>query len=127
MDEGEASHGAVVRQRKDDQESGRLWVTTDYIVDEAITRSFAACPFPIAARVWQGVFQARDAGSVRIESITPDRFEQAYQLRLRFRDKPRISFTDLTSFVVMRELGLSRVLTADVHFSQVGMGFERIP
>lgn len=32
-----------------------------------------------------------------------------------------------TSMVVMLELGLRRVLTEDRHFSQVGMGFERVP
>ena len=49
------------------------------------------------------------------------------RLRLRYHDKPRISFTDLTSFVVMRELGLHRVLTGDAHFEQVGLGFVRFP
>jgi predicted nucleic acid-binding protein len=38
-----------------------------------------------------------------------------------------ISFTDITSFVVMRELGLSAVLTGDAHFEHVGQGFKRLP
>ena len=46
---------------------------------------------------------------------------------LRYRDKPRVSFTDLTSFTVMRELGIRHVLTADAHFPQAGLGFQCFP
>ena len=47
-----------------------------------------------------------------IAHVTPERFSRAWLLRLRYRDQPRISFTDLTSFVVMRELDLRRRLRA---------------
>ena len=127
MDAGDSSHDAVVRLRRQYEQDGLLWVTTDYVLDEAITRAFTLCPFPIAEKFWQSVFHARDAGFLAVQTVTPECFEKAYELRLQYRDKPRISFTDLTSFVVMKELGLHRVLTADAHFVQVGMGFERVP
>ena len=47
-------------------------------------------------------------------------------MRLRYRDKARTSFTDLTSFVVMRELHARNVLTGDVHFKQVGLNFSKL-
>ena len=75
----------------------------------------------------EGVFEASNLGLLDIEHVTPERFAQAWRLRLRYRDKPRISFADLTSFVVMRELGLREILTADAHFEHVGMGFVRKP
>ncbi len=53
--------------------------------------------------------------------IAEERFEKAKRLRLKFQDKPRISFTDLTSMVVMQERRLTRILTEDEHFTQVGM------
>ena len=59
--------------------------------------------------------------------MTPERFSRAWRLRLRYRDKRHISFTDLTSFEVMHELGLRNALTADAHFEQVGAGFSRLP
>jgi predicted nucleic acid-binding protein len=62
-----------------------------------------------------------------VESIAANRFRKAYALRLRYRDKPRISFTDLTSFVVMQELGIRRVLTQDAHFVQAHLGFQVVP
>ena len=36
-----------------------------------------------------------------IERILPEQFTRAKQLRIRFRDKLRISFTDLTTMAVM--------------------------
>ncbi len=71
--------------------------------------------------------QAIQDGYLYLERIMPERFEQAKRLRLRFQDKPRISFTDLTSMVVMNELGITDILTEDTHFVQVGMGFQLVP
>lgn len=60
---------------------------------------------------------------------------QAYQLaiaqtqvlRSKFLDKPLISFTDLTSMVVMQECKITTILTQDAHFTHVNMGFELVP
>ena len=49
------------------------------------------------------------------------------ELRRKYDDKPDISFTDLTSMVVMQEFDLRDVLTGDAHFEHVGMGFRRQP
>lgn len=96
-------------------ENGIL-VTSDYVLDETFTRLFGGSPFAEAERFCSAVLRARDAGMVRVEPITAGRFARAYRLRLRYKDKPRISFTDLTGFVVMTELGIRHVLTADAHF-----------
>ena len=48
-------------------------------------------------------------------------------LDLFFGSSPKISFTDLSSMVLMKEFGISEVLTMDKHFVQVNMGFELQP
>jgi uncharacterized protein len=103
------------------------WVTTDYVLDETLTRLFAAAPFQKARRFAEAIFQASEVGLVAVERVTLERFQAAWQLRLRYRDKPRISFTDLTSFVVMKEMGLTSVISGDAHFEHAGLGFRRIP
>ena len=103
------------------------WITSDYVLDETITRVFATTPFATARRFLEGIFEASRQGVLDIEHVTPERFRHAWRLRLRYKDMPRISFTDLTSFVIMRELSLDRVLTGDAHFEQAGLGFVRIP
>ena len=109
------------------RERGGIAYTTDYVLDETLTLLFKRLPFPKAKESLALLEQAIEAGYLRLEWITPHRFEQAKVLRLRFQDKPTISFTDLTSTVVMHELGISEVLTADAHFAQVGMGFQLAP
>ena len=106
---------------------GALIYTTDYILDETITLLFRRISSSTARPFTQGLLDAIAQGYLRQEEITADRFKRAWGLRQRFHDKPMISFTDLTSFVVMQDLRLSHVLTDDAHFSQIGMGFQIFP
>ena len=103
------------------------WITTDYVLDETFTRLFAAAPFSKARRFCEAIQEAAETGSLVIERITEKRFRAAWQLRLRYRDKPRISFTDLSSFVVMSEMGITAAITGDAHFEHAGLGFRRLP
>ncbi len=116
---------AALRRGARDRQSA--WVTTDYVLDETITRLFMMAPFALANKFIEGIFEASRLGMLDIEHVTPERFTQAWKLRLRYRDKPKFSFTDLTSFAVMRELGLRRVITGDGHFEQAGLGFSLAP
>jgi predicted nucleic acid-binding protein len=101
--------------------------TTDYVLDETFTLLFRRLPLPIAEESVGLLDEAIKEGYLNLEWVSPERFEEAKELRLRFRDKPKISFTDLTSMVVMKELGVSSILTDDDHFTHVGMGFEKMP
>lgn len=124
---GDPAFALVAALRKRAAARQGAWVTTDYVLDETITRLFMTTPFALASKFIEGIFEASRLGTLDIEHITPDRFIQAWQLRLRYRDKPKFSFTDLTSFTVMRELGLRRVITSDAHFEQAGLGFSLAP
>lgn len=126
-DRSELQHAAVNSLREAYARRRAGWTTSDYVLDETITRVFARRPFEDAVRFSERIFRARDAGVLRIEPIGRERFRRAYDMRLLLDDKPRISFTDLTSMCVMRELGLSHVVTQDSHFRQVGLGFVTLP
>jgi len=54
-------------------------------------------------------------------------YREAQEQRSKYRDKPKISFTDFTSFVVMRELGVTEALTDDKHYLKVNLGFRLRP
>ncbi len=101
--------------------------TSDYILDEVVTLLFRRAVFAEALRFTEGLFAATERGQLSVERITSTRFAAAWRLRKRFQDKPRISFTDLTSMVVMAERGLQQILTEDEHFVQVGMDFQLVP
>lgn len=107
------------------QKEGSLCYTTDYILDETITLLFRREVFEEAIRFMEGIFQSAEESRLIIERVTSERFSSAWKLRKQFQDKPKISFTDLTSMVIMEEKGIKRVLTEDEHFLQVGMGFQK--
>ncbi len=126
-DEAEKFHSAAENCFKERATLTGKLVTSDYVLDETLSRLFSRRPFAEAWRYTQAILDAAPAGHLVIERVTEDRFLNALELRRRLRDKPRISFTDLTSAVIMSELRITDVLTGDDHFRQVGMGFRVLP
>jgi len=101
--------------------------TTDYVLDELISLLFRREAFEESIRFTEGIFQASHKAQLTIERVTSERFTSAWALRKRFQDKPKISFTDLTSMVIMQERSITKILTDDDHFTHVGMGFQKVP
>ncbi|PSB26038.1 type II toxin-antitoxin system VapC family toxin [Stenomitos frigidus] len=101
--------------------------TSDYVLDELISLLFGRELFQEATGFVEGIFAATELGQLQIHRVTSQHFAQAWGLRKRFQDKPLISFTDLTSMVMMQEQGILSVLTQDDHFLQIGMGFVKVP
>lgn len=120
-------HQEAKRYYIDFQQRGGTAYTSDYVLDETITHLFNRLHFKAAQESVEAIQQAISTGFLRLEWITEARFEQALKLRHKLDDKPRISFTDLTSIVLMTELGITDVLTEDDHFIQVGLGFNKVP
>lgn len=101
--------------------------TSDYVLDETITLLFRRLSFKTAKGSLATIDKAIKEGYLQVEWVTPERFERAKGLRLKYQDKPKISFTDLTSMVIMKELGFKKIMTGDEHFEYVGMAFQRKP
>ena len=123
----ELRHKKVKTFYEQSRQAGSVIYTTDYILDETITLLYRRISGFTARSFTQGIMIAIERGFLRLEEITSSRFKRAWELRQRFHDKPTISFTDLTSFVVMQDLRLSHVLTDDAHFSQIGLEFQIFP
>ena len=116
------STGPAVRQARDQWlSSGGVLTTTDYVIDETLTTIRFRLGLEAAETWW---LQVDESARLRIEAIDERRRERARSLFFRYRDND-FSFTDCSSFVLMRELRIRRVLTLDHHFRQ--MGFEVIP
>jgi predicted nucleic acid-binding protein len=123
-DRGDAKHGAAAECYRERSKLSRQVVTSNFVLDELLTLLFLRLPFGEAEKFASAVLASP---GVTTEMVTRERFKAAMELRLRLADKPRISFTDLTSMVIMKEVGISEVMTADSHFLQVGMGFRALP
>ena len=123
----ESRHAEVVEYFRAYLDRGGEVFTTDYVLDETLTLLFKRLSFERAFGQYERIEAAQQENFLQVEWVGPNRFDQAFQLRQRYSDKPDISFTDLTSMVVMQEFDLRDVLTGDAHFEHVGMGFRLQP
>ncbi len=96
--------------------SGVVLVLTDYIIDEAITLARARAGTYGALRLME-IVDRSDA--FRLIWIGEERFATTKAFFFKHADHD-YSFTDCTSFVVMRELKIKDVLTTDRHFAEAG-------
>jgi len=119
-DAADPAHVAASVARDSLLKQGGLLVTTDYVMDETLTLIRLRLGLQ-AAEVWWR--QVDGSSRVRWESITSERAEKARGLFFRYRDKD-FSFTDCTSFAVMRELRIVDALATDHHFKQFGFGMK---
>lgn len=126
-DRRDPAHRRVRRLYQAFARRGGLCVTSDYVLDEVMTLLFRRAPFLPTKAFTEAIFAAVEAGAVDLQRVTADRFHRAWDFRVRYADKPLISFTDLTSFVIMTEAGVRDVLTEDRHFGLVGLGLRCVP
>ena len=102
-------------------------VVSDYVLDETITSLIKNVRFDDSVKFIETLQEAINEGQISLERIDATLFDSAWLLRQVYRDKPRISFTDLTSIALMRDQGMVRAFTGDRHFEQVGLGLEILP
>ncbi|MDD5656382.1 MAG: PIN domain-containing protein [Elusimicrobia bacterium] len=103
-----------------DSWQGRL-VTSDFVFDELITLVRKRAGHAAAARAGTLL---RSAGVADLVSVTSEDQEDAWVFFLRHKDKA-YSFTDCTSFALMRRLRIQAVVATDPHFRQAG--FDVLP
>ena len=125
-DKGDRRHNEAVSAFDEALEAGAI-VTTDCVLDETFTLLFRRLAVHKAKESVEALMLAAENGTFEMATIIPGRFHEAVRLRLRYKDKPEILFTDFTSIVVMQESGVKRILTEDRHFAQVGLGLELAP
>jgi hypothetical protein len=115
-DGADPAHARCCAARDAALEAGQALVTTDFVVDETLTLVRFRLGLAAAEAWWQ---QVDRSSRLRWERVDSDRFEKARHLFFQYRDK-ELSFTDCTSFVIMREIRLTHAITTDHHFRQVG-------
>jgi predicted nucleic acid-binding protein len=93
-----------------------LFLTSDYIVDEAITAILtrAGHRFAVAFGDW-----VQNERTVKVVKIDDDLWQAAWRLFKRYDDK-EFSFTDCTSFAIMQRHGLIDAFSFDHHYEQAG-------
>lgn len=97
-------------------EAGKVsWLTTDYVLDESYTLIRGAFGHGLAVAFGRDV----QKGTVEIVQVDPAVQRKAWEIFERYSDK-EFSFTDCTSFAVMREGRIPAAFTFDRDFQQFG-------
>ena len=99
-------------------------LTTDYVIDEAVTRLRYDTNHPVAVAFLEFMGNAEIAGGLTIVEIDKNVFEKAKAL-FRQYNSARLSFTDCTSFVVCHERNIREAFAFDQHFSMMGINLRR--
>ena len=120
-DEADPFHRESVKSRDEWLGGGGKLLTSDYVVDETLTLLRIRIHLKAAKSWWDAVSAS---ARVRIQHLDGEILDAARTLFFRYTDKD-FSFTDCTSFALMRRLRLKHVLSTDRHFRQ--MGFVALP
>jgi predicted nucleic acid-binding protein len=91
-------------------------VTTNFVLDETCTELRGKIQHSAILRFRDSVRQSRWLSVIRITEALEAR---AWEIFARYEDKD-FSFTDCTSFAVMKQLGITTAFAFDEHFEQFG-------
>jgi len=91
-------------------------ITTDYILDETLTLLRSRRGLDSALSF---INKFRKSKSIRVFWINEDLFDKALDT-FQSSGSKKWSFTDCTSFALMRELNVSEAFCFDMHFREAG-------
>ncbi len=98
-----------------------ILITTDYVLDETLTLLQSKKGLPVALTFIEKI---RKSKSIRVFWVSESIFEKALDIFKKTSDS-QWSFTDCTSFALMKDLSITEAFTFDNHFKQVG--FQKLP
>ncbi len=103
--------------------SGRhgVAITTDYVLDETLTLLQSKKNLEVALTFIEKI---RKSKSIRVFWVSESIFDKALNIFRKTNDS-RWSFTDCTSFALMKDLSITEAFTFDSHFKQAG--FQKLP
>ena len=99
---------------------GSVSYTTDYVIDETVTRLRYDVSHPAAVEFIDAIEGAEEMSTVTLVAIDKAFFQEAKQISRQYSSET-LSFTDCTSFVVCQNYGISAAFAFDQHFPIMGI------
>ncbi len=94
-----------------------LIYTSDYCIDETITTIMVRGSHQQSVLAGEALFTSR---IIKIIHICPDYLQTAWELYKKYKDK-RFSFTDVSSFTIMKDMNVRKAFAFDREFIQAGI------
>jgi hypothetical protein len=107
-----------LKQRK------QKFITTDYVIDETLTRMRYDLGHPTACRFLDFVEKAQKVGALEVLFIDATIFDEAESIFRKY-DTAKLSFTDCTSFAVCKKYNIQYAFAFDEHFSMLGLALYK--
>ncbi len=120
----EPKHNQVMQFLTKTWESKAVIYTSDYVLDETITLLSRKLDFNKVNQFINSLNQAINNGFINVLWILKQDFNLAIKKRLHYEDKLDISFTDLTTAVLMEKQNITKIATEDKHFTFLNKNFE---
>ena len=119
VNEKDENHAAAI-QFLEEIKNGKIRIkkiiTSDYIIDETLTRIRYSVGHKEAVEWGKDILASKVIEKIDIGS---DIFRSAWEMFCTYNDK-KFSFTDCTSFALMKKRGIEKVFSFDEDFERVG-------
>lgn len=113
----ETDHKIVAKKYHDYRQKRAILFTSDYILDELFTRLLYFKQVDIKKYI-QKLKESISKGEITILRVDEVLFEKALEAFLKFSDH-QISFTDATSYILIKNFSLDEIFTLDSDFKKV--------
>lgn len=114
--EKEVDHKKVAKKYYNYRQSRAILFTSDYILDELFTRLLY---FKIDLKKYiQKLKESISKGEITVLKIDDALFEKALSGFLKFSEH-KISFTDATSYALLKDFSLDEIFTLDDDFKKI--------
>jgi len=112
----DAAHERAAEFLRGWQSTGKYAFTSDYVVDETATLLKVRGEGHLLSRFFDSIIHSQ---ALALAFVDEHRFYQSRDFLLKHLDH-EFSFTDCTSFVLMKERGATEALTKNRHFREAG-------
>ncbi len=109
-------HKAALKIHAYLEENNAWLITSDYIIDETITWLRYKAGHKAAVKFWSRVNNSRVTEIIDVDTEIKN---SAWKTFLKYTDH-ELSFTDCTSFAIMKKHKLPKVFSYDSHFKVLG-------
>lgn len=111
-------HELVTEKHQEYLEGRAIFLTSDYVLDELYTHLVYDLPANTVTSVITHFDQKIATKDLRVLPIDETVFSQAKDALLKFSEH-KISFTDCTSYVLFKKLGVDEIFTLDTDFKKL--------
>lgn len=114
------NHGKAIKIRDEIRTKKIKLLTSNFVLDETLTLLRIKLGHDIAVNFGKNI---QGSKIIEIVHVTEEIEKQSWRAFVKYRDKD-FSFTDCTSFEIMKKYGIKRAFTFDDHFRQGGFGIN---